>query len=227
MKIQKLLCVLILTFASQLSQAGDASFYIGTAIGRSAIFFDSQDFGSGSPSNAFERTTVGDDTGYKLWIGYVFNENWALEGGYARQGKFQFRSTTVDSLDSVFDYTASSWFLAGKLSTTVTGRFSIFGKLGMTQNTAQVNYWQDLSHVQPLPLAPGAAVSTPLLTTLIGPGVYSETVVAPLLGVGMEYGFAKDTKVRLEYENYGRFGRQSTTGRSTNTMTSLGIIYSF
>lgn len=230
MKKQKLFSLLALMLASQFCAAQDSAFYVGAAVGNSTIAFGSQDFGSGSPSNARESTPVYADIGYKLMLGYLFNENWSVEGGYTGQGRFQFRSKSIATIDSVFDYAANSWFLTGKLALPIAEKIAVFGKWGVTQNTAKVNYWWDISMTRVFgvpPVLPGTVISVPNLTAFIKPGSYSETVFAPLVGVGIEYAFAKNSKVRLEYENYGRFGGQTTTGRSTNAMTSLGIVYSF
>lgn len=196
-------------------------------IGRASLSFDSKDFGSGSPSNAKERTTKGDGTGYRFFIGYPINDTWAIEGGYARQGSFEYRSKDLDSIDSVFEYRASSWFIAGKATLPLTGAIALFGKFGLTVNTAESHFWEDKSRAIALPLLPGTVVSKPNLTSFILPGHYSHSTTAPLFGLGAEYAVSKRMKFRLEYENYGRFGNPVPTGRADVSMTSAGVSYQF
>lgn len=223
----KFLCALTLLFASRISLAGESALYAGFSLGDSPISFNSQDFGSGSPSNAKERTTIGRDTAYRFFIGYPLDDTWAIEGGYAHQGRFQYRSKDIDSYDSVFDYRASSWFLAGKGTLPLTGTIAVFAKLGLTVNTAKIHYWVDSSHALALPIPAGFIISEPNLASHISPGSYSYISTAPLLGVGVEYTAGANMKIRLEYENYGEFGGQTTTGRANINMTSLGVSYMF
>jgi len=228
MKTEKFLCILTLLFASRFSIAGDSALYAGIAVGSSSISFNSQDFSSPSPSNARnEGPTIEKDTGYKLLIGYHFDKTWDIEGGYTHHGKFQFRSTNLDRIDSVFDYSASSWYLAGKGTLPVTETIGVFGKLGLAVNTAKTNYWGDTSHALLLPLLPGTVISEPNLASYITPGSYSKISTAPLIGFGVEYAAWKDMKIRLEYENYGKFGGQTTTGRADIGTTSLVILHIF
>ncbi len=212
---------------SHVALAGDSGVYGGIAVGRSSVNFNSKDFNSPSPSNAREGTAVGKDTGYKLFVGYHFDKTWAIEGGYTYHGKFQFRSTDLDSTDTVFDYSASSWFLAEMGVLPVSESVSLFAKLGASVNLAKNKYWVDSSHTLALPLVSTVVPSHPTLTTFISPGSYSKTTISPLLGVGVEYAAWKDVKLRLEYENYGKFGGETSTGRATLSMASIGVSYGF
>ncbi len=228
MKMQTLFAAFTLGLASQLASAEDSNAYAGVAVGKSPITFNTNDFFSPRPSNARnEGATVGQDTSYKLFVGYHFDKTWAIEGGYTHHGNFQFRSTNVDTRITVFDYSASSWYLAGKGVLPVSERASLFAKLGASANKAKNNYWLDSSHVLALPLAPFTVVSQPTLASNINPGSKSEVVIAPLVGGGLEYTLKKNVKCRLEYENYGKFGGETSTGRTYFTMTSIGVSYDF
>jgi OOP family OmpA-OmpF porin len=213
---------------SPVAFAGDSGVYAGVAAGKSPITFNANDFYSPSPSNARnEGAAVAKDTSYKLFVGYHFDRTWAIEGGYTKFGNFQFRSTNVDTVVSVFDYSASTWSLAGKGVLPISERASLFAKLGASVNIAKNNYWLDFSHELGLPLAPGTVISQPALASLINPGSQSKVTIAPLFGAGVEYAVRKDVKLRLEYENYGKFGGETSTGRASLTTTSIGVSYDF
>lgn len=227
MKLEKFLGVLLLLVTSGSAVAVDSLLYGGLMIGRASISFDGKDFGSGSPTNAKERTTKGHDTGFRFIIGYPINDTWAIEGGYARQGSFEYRSKDLDSIDSVFDYRASSWFLAGKARVPLTETIAFFGTLGLAVNSAETRFWEDKSRAIALPLFPGTVVSKPNLTSFVLPGHYSHSTTAPLVGLGVEYAISKSMKFRLDYENFGRFGSPVSTGRADVDMTSVGFSYRF
>ncbi|MBZ0092819.1 MAG: outer membrane beta-barrel protein [Sulfuricellaceae bacterium] len=211
---------------SPIALANDSGVYGGIAVGRSSIDFNSKDFNSPSPSDVREGTTAGKDTGYKLFVGYRFDRIWAIEGGYTRHGNFQFRSTNHNLHVTVFDYSTSSWSLAGKGVLLVSERVNLFAKLGLSVNSAKNEYWWDSAGFVP-PLLPGTVISNPTLASLISPGSYSKTTLSPLLGVGVEYAAWKGVKLRLEYENYGKFGGETSMGRATLSTTSFGVSYGF
>jgi OmpA-OmpF porin, OOP family len=226
------LILTILAIASQCSISADTGFYAGGAVGNSHAFFDSQDFGGSGPDPRFgpgffplrALDSKWDDTGYNLFIGYNFNRNWAIEGGYSRQGKFQYSVKDVDLNQHTFDYTTSSWSLAGKAALPVADKFQLFAKLGLAVNTAKNDYSFRVG--VPLPL-PGGTVSEPILTSFISPGSYSKTTTAPLLGLGIEYAVWENIAIRLQYEDYGKFGGETTTGRARIDMISIGASYRF
>jgi opacity protein-like surface antigen len=137
---------------------------------------------------------------------------------------FQFQSRNADGVISVFDFAANAWSLAAKATFPLTEKAAIYGKLGLSANTANVDCSLDLSIYRQLGHFFGTSGPVgPVPTSYLSPGSYSETSNAPLIGVGVEYLVSKDIKLRLEYENYGRFGGQTTTGRANTAMTSLGI----
>ena len=227
MKLVTVICAVAALLVCRPSFGGEGTPYAGIGGGRSAISFNDDDFGSGPDSNSKDRVTVGANTGYKIYIGYQFNPTWAVEAGYAHHGTFQHRSTNIEHLDTVFDYRARSWFLAGKASLPIARKLSLFGKLGIAVNSAKDSFSVDATNLELKPLIFGTVISEPLITNRIKPGTYSKTSAAPLLGVGFEYALGERTTLRLEYENYGRFGSADNTGRANTSLTSLGIVYSF
>jgi OOP family OmpA-OmpF porin len=226
--------VLILAIASQRAISADTGFYAGGAVGNSHTSFDNQDFGGSGPDprigpHLFLLSILNskrNDTGYNIFVGYSFNSNWAIEAGYSRQGKFQYVVQDVNGDKRAFDYTTNSWSLAGKATIPVSEKLGLFGKLGLAASTAKNNYSISESGLPPHSL-PGGTVSEPILISFITPGSYSKTTAAPLIGFGVEYAASEHIVIRIQYEDYGKFGGQTTTGRSRVDMTSVGVSYKF
>src|SRR5476649_1369415 len=85
-------------FAGPHALADDSGWYTGANIGRSQAKIDDARITSGLLGAGFGTTGISDrdrDTGYKLFGGYQFNRNFALEGGYFDLGKFSFTATTT------------------------------------------------------------------------------------------------------------------------------------
>src|SRR3989304_5933084 len=82
--------------ASPFPAADDTGWYGGISVGQSKAKIDDARITSGLLGRGFARTSISDDdrdTGYKLFGGYKFNKNFALEGGYFDLGKFGFTAT--------------------------------------------------------------------------------------------------------------------------------------
>lgn len=238
MKILTLFAAFALGLASQVASAQESGYYLGIGLGKSTIGFNGDDFGTQSVGSI--KSTVTGDTGYKLFGGYNFNENWAIETGYADMGRFMYKwRATAGALYQnniyTFDYKASSWFMAAKGALPITGQFKVFGKLGVTINKSKDTFVLDRSRYISPPLAPCIGYANPdgcypvFSTSAIyaNPGSYTTTRTDALLGVGVEYRAYKNASIRLEYEDFGRFGNQDNTGRAKLSLWSLGVIYKF
>ncbi|HEX8987543.1 MAG TPA: outer membrane beta-barrel protein [Rhodocyclaceae bacterium] len=127
------------------------------------------------------------DTSYKLFAGYDFNRNWAVEGAYADLGKPGYPQG---------DARETAWYVAGKGALPISQQFDLFAKLGATRNK------RDLG------------------------GDNSRTDL--LAGIGAEYKFNKQVGLRLEYEDFGKFGDNGNgIGSSRANMWTLGLDYKF
>ncbi len=238
MKRLILLSAFALGLTSHVVNAQESGYYLGIGLGKSAIDFNGDDFGTQSVGSI--KSTVTGDTGYKLFGGYNLNENWAIEIGYADMGRFAYKWTaTTGALYKnniyAFDYKASSLFAAAKGTLLVTGRLNVFGKLGVAVNKSENAFALDNSRYISPPLAPCLDFANPnscypaFSTSAIyaNPGNHENTRSDVLLGVGVEYRVHKNVSIRLEYEDFGRFGDQDNTGRAKLSLWSLGTIYEF
>ncbi|WP_162899994.1 outer membrane beta-barrel protein [Halomonas sp. JS92-SW72] len=108
-------------FAQSYPGVPDEGFYLGTAIGQSK--FKNSDF----------RGTVNTDrkdTAFKLFAGYQFNPNFAVEASYVDFGDFTITDVYNNAPDN-FKYSVDGFGFAliGRLP--IDAGFSVFGKLGM------------------------------------------------------------------------------------------------
>jgi OOP family OmpA-OmpF porin len=83
---------------SPCAMAQDPHWYLGGNVGQSRSHFDEAAIARSLQGPALATTSIqSDDTdwGYKLFVGYQFHRNFALEGGYFDLGDFSFNTTTV------------------------------------------------------------------------------------------------------------------------------------
>lgn len=177
--------------------------YVGGSLGQSMTSFDSE-FSSGGTSSSQEKTK----TAYKGFVGYSINQYLAVEGGYANFGKPKAKvSGTGWSGENSQE--ESAWFGAAKGTLPINEQLNLFAKLGVTYNKV-TGKWN----------ATGESSSA------------SKSRAEMLYGVGAEYNLTKQVGIRLEYEDFGKFGDQFTntgggTGRTKTSMWSLGAAYKF
>jgi len=179
--------------------------YVGGSLGRSMTTFDGTDFEPfPGETHSFEKNK----TAYKLFAGYNFNKNFAIEGGYADLGKPAQNVAWVGGSGKGVQK-ESAWFVAGKGTLPINEQFNLFGKLGLTQNKVKAS-WSDTDGFS---------------------GSDSKSRSGVLYGVGAEYNVSKQIGVRMEYEDFGKFGSQfvndTGTGRTKTSLWSVGMAYKF
>ena len=103
----------------------------------------------------------------------------------------------------------SSWFVVAKGTVPLSEQFALFGRFCLTQNTSKWTFKTNNAEINE---------ELAKLTKLKG----SEDKTRPLYGLGAEYSFSKQFGLRLEYENFGKFGDGTKT-----ELWSLGARYSF
>ena len=201
----------LLIFAGGISamvQAQDSGFYAGGNIGQSQASIDTNSIAAGLFNQGYSLNTYADDergVGFKLFGGYQFNENFALEGGYFNLGQFDFATTTpagtyageikLDGLniDAVF-----------KLP--VTERLSLFGRAGASyvQSKDSFNSTGSVSVIDPNP---------------------KDRDTNYKYGVGMQYDLTRSLSVRTEAERYRVSDAIGATGDVD--LLSVGLVYTF
>jgi opacity protein-like surface antigen len=191
-------------------------FYGGFALGKARADFQASDF------TLFPSVTeTRDDTNtvHKFFAGYQFGRYLAAELSYTDFGSFQYNYHLpfFTGGREFVDYRATSWAVSGVGTLPVSGRFSLLGRLGLTSNLAE----RSELHGEPLALA---------LTFPFRPEKKRRSDV--LWGVGGQFDLTPAVGFRLEYEGYGRFGKQDVLGdqgpgRAKIHMWSLGVLARF
>lgn len=204
-----------LAFASTaaFAQANLAGAYIGGSLGQSRTSFSASNFSAGSAlvSESQDKT----DTAWKAFVGYNFTRNWAVELGYADLGEPEYKYSGTGALAG-FNGRArvenSAWFLAGKGTLPIANNFAAFGKVGLSRNKSEAT----------------ASTNSAALDALLGtPSSASKSKTRVLWGLGAEYAFNRNIGLRLEYEDFGKFGASNTTGETKTRLWSVGLTYAF
>jgi len=147
------------------------------------------------------------DWGWKAQLGYQFNPNFALEGGYVNLGKFDYNTSYAQGA-ATGDYKVDGWNIAGLGIIPLDSNFSVFGKLGMVD----------------------ARTSADLNGSGLGGGAngnFGNTRWRPDYGIGGMYNLTQNTGLRLEYERFDGVGDPGTTGQANVDLVSLGISHKF
>ena len=157
----------------------------------------------------FDLSQPGSDAGSQDGEGYVlshkisggwrFNDNWAVEAGYASFGRPKHHYTR-EGQPGDLRAKGDAWFGAARASTRLGENLSLFGKLGLARHRFDVQ-------------ATGAA----------GAQAQHKTTTALYLGTGLAWQLDRHWSTTVELEH---FGRQKAPGNGLNTV-SVGVQYNF
>ena len=202
--------VALAVMASPLAVANEsAGWYAGANVGQSRATIDNAGITSGLLDNGFTTSSIIDDdrdTGYKLFGGYQFNKNFALEGGYFDLGKFGYTATTVPAgtLSGNIKLKGLNLDAVGILP--ITEKFSAFGRVGV--NHAQTT---------------GSFAGTGAVSVLNPNPSKRDTNYK--FGLGLQYAITEALSVRAEAE---RYRVNDAVGRKGHIdLLSVGLVYRF
>ena len=177
------LATLVATPALAQSYPGvpDEGFYLGTALGQAKLKNDGFDELSREGFNTDDK-----DTAFKLFAGYQFNPNFAVEASYVDFGDFTADMSIVGeggagSVNAEASADGFGFALVGRLP--IDAGFSVFGKLGL------IAWDGDIDVV-------GRANGQTLIQDR-----QSADDIDPFYGVGAEY-VVNQVMMRLEFERY-------------------------
>jgi OOP family OmpA-OmpF porin len=183
---------------------------MGGNVGQSRANIDDARITNGLLGAGFTTASITDnnsDTGYKLFGGYKFNKNFALEGGYFNLGQFGFTSTMTrpGTLTGNLKLDGLNLDAVGILP--ITEKFSAFGRVGLNYAETRDNF-----------------TSTPavLITTNPNPS-YHET--NPKVGLGLQYDFTQSLGMRAEAERYRI--NDAVGNHGDIDLVSVGLVYRF
>ena len=201
--------VALAAIVSPFAVADDAGWYGGANIGQSRATIDDERITSGLRAGGLTTTSISDrdrSTGFKLYGGYQFNRNFALEGGYFDLGKFGFTATTVPAgtLDGNIKLRGLNLDMVGTLP--LTEKFSAFGRAGL--NYAQAR------------------------NSFSGTGAVGVTNPNPSkrdtnykFGLGLQYAFTDALAMRAELERYRI--NDAVGNKGDIDLFSVGLVYRF
>lgn len=195
--------------SSRFSGAADTGWYGGVNIGRSSANIDNANITGNLLGSGFATTSISNDdsdTAYKLFGGYKFNKNFALEGGYFDLGRFGFAATTVPAgtLNGNIKLRGLNLDAVGILP--INEKFSAFGRVGLNYAEAKDSF-SGSGAVNVLNSSP------------------SKRDTNYKFGAGLQYDFTPALGMRAEAERYRIDDAVGSKGDID--VLSVGLVYRF
>ena len=134
-------------------------------------------------------------TGAKIYGGYNFNKNFGAEVGFVEFGNANWTVLGVS-----ISAKPRSFYVAGTGTLPITDTFSVFAKLGISDNRTK------------------GSVS--------GVAAGAENKTTPLVGIGASYAFTKNISAVVEYEDFGKVLESGSSNLKLNLL-SVGVRYAF
>ncbi len=207
---RKALSLLLLAAAAcPVAYAVEPGWYVGGNVGGSMATIDDARISKELQAQGLTTTTISDrnrDTGYKLFGGYQFNRNLALEGGYFDMGTFGFTANTLPAgtLRGDLKLQGLNLDVVGLLP--MTERLSLLGRVG-------ANYAETSDS-----FTGSGAVQ------VLNPNP-SKRETNYKLGLGLQYAMTDALAVRLEAE---RLRMNDAVGNMGHVdLVSVGLVYYF
>ncbi|HVR82651.1 MAG TPA: outer membrane beta-barrel protein [Luteimonas sp.] len=195
--------------ASPFALADQRGGYVGANFGWSAATIDDERITSSLLARGFTTTSISDDdrdTGYKVFGGYQFNRNFALEGGYFNLGQFGYTATTEPpgTLTGNIKLQGVNLDLVGIVP--FTEKFSAFARVGVIYAEAK-DHFAGTGSVNVLDPNP------------------SKRDTNYKFGVGLQYDFTESLAMRVEAERY-RID-DAVGNKGDIDLASVGLVYRF
>jgi OOP family OmpA-OmpF porin len=184
--------------------------YAGGSIGRTGASIDDDRITRGLAGQGLGTLSIDDhDTnhGYKVFGGYQFHPNFAVEAGYFDLGHFGYtaRTSPAGSLSGDVRFKGVNLDLVGLWP--ITERFSALARVGVTSERARGNF------------SSTGAVNLPFAAST------SERATNVKFGAGVMYDFTPSLGMRLEAERYRV--NDSVGNKGHVDMVSVGLVYRF
>lgn len=195
--------------ASPIAVAADLGGYIGGNIGRSKAHFDEAAIAAQVRAAGPVTTSISSDDkdwGFKLFGGYQFHRNFAVEAGYFDLGDFSFTATTAPPGTQTGEIKVKGGNLDLVGSLPITERFSAFGRVGAIYAKTRDSF-----------TGTGAVV-------VVNPNP-SDREWSYKYGLGLQYDFTERLGVRAEAERYRV--SDAVRGKDNVDLFSVGLVFRF
>jgi OOP family OmpA-OmpF porin len=194
---------------TMLASGAQAEGYGGISVGRTSASIDNTFL----PITGATATTLSKDessNGVKIFGGYRFKGNLAIEGGYVDLGKFKATRTATAPAAGTFhaDIKSGGLYADALALLPLQDNFSVFAKAGPIITVTQTSY-----------SSTGAVI-------IPGNTDAQHAEVNLKVGVGASWDFSKDFGMRVEYEFIKGAG-DKTTGEADIGMFSIGFVKRF
>ena len=214
MKYPVVRCAVVATLLSGAVPAYAADpysfYYLGLGGGYSHVDFYPADFSTGGVDIPKDF-----DAGYRIFVGWQMNRNWAAEIGYTQVGKFKYSTqNSATNVNQEIDYKVTGMEVSLLPTVPLGSKLSLFGRLGGFFSQAR------------------ATVRNPggIPQDFIPNSQSSE--VSFLSGAGIQY-LGSEAGLRIEYENFGPVGSacqpsaSTCSGRANAQMLSVNFMFKF
>lgn len=194
---------------SQFTVAANSGWYGGLGIGQTRAEIDDAKISAGLLGSGLTTTSINDDdrdTGYKIFAGYKFNKNFALEGGYFDLGQFGFTATTVPAGTLTGDIELKGLNLDAVGILPINKKFSALGRIGVQHADAKDSF----------------AGTGAVIVTNPNPGKRATNYKA---GLGVQYDLTDTIGLRGEWERYRI--NDAVGSRGDIDMLSIGLVVAF
>lgn len=194
---------------AQSQDSGPGYYYGGLSVGQSTSRIDDERITANLATAGLATTSMSldeRDTAFKVFGGYQFNRNWALEAGYFNLGKFGYTSTTspAGTLHGQIKLQGFNLDVVGTLP--LSERFSAIGRVGVQVADARDSF-TGTGAVQVLSPNP------------------SKRDTNYKLGIGLQYAFSPSLLLRAEAERYRI--NDAVGNRGDINMFSVSLIIPF
>ena len=195
---------------SQLAMAADSGWLGGLNIGQSRAKIDDEKITSQLQGVGLNPTSIIDDdraTAFKIFGGYKFNKNFALEAGYFDLGKFGFAATTTPAgtLNGQIKLRGLNFDAVGILP--LAEKFSAFGRVGLNYAQAKDNFSATGAVAAPTDSSP------------------DKNDLNYKFGWGVQYDITESVGLRGEWERYRV--NDAVDNRGEINMYSVGVVVMF
>jgi len=197
--------------SGQAALAAESGWYLGGGAGLSQANIADERIRNQLSGAGLTMTSIDDDDrdfGFKLFGGYKFNKNFAVEGGYFNLGEFGFTANTTGGT-----YTGTGKFQGLNLDAIgilpITEKFSAFGRVGYIYTETKDTFTGTGNGIS-------VAAANPDPDKKAGNYKY---------GLGVQYDFTQALGLRVEWERYRV--NDAVGNKGDIDMALIGLVYTF